>query len=171
HGLPAWGLVDNAGQLRPVARTFAFLVRLFKDARGGSFTPGDLYDHKAGIFRAVVDKPGARITVLWNQTGADATYRLPAHAASATLYDKFGRRRTITPRGSVYVLSLPGGHDFTNPYDHRLPTVGGDPSIVVETTARQTALRVDQASASRVTTRRRRQTGAVCRCRRGYMCP
>ena len=136
HGLPAWGLVNNAGQERPVARTFHFLVQLFKDAHGGSYTPGKLYGGKAGIFKAVVHKPGARITVLWNQTGAASRYRLPARAAHATLYDKFGNARTIKPRGGAYVLSLPGGHDFTNPYDHRVPTVGGDPAIVVEATGR-----------------------------------
>jgi hypothetical protein len=83
----------------------------------------------------VVYKPGARISVLWNQTGSKATYRLPAHAAQATLYDKFGTPRTIKPRGGAYVLPLPGGHDFTNPHDPRMPTVGGDPAIVVEATA------------------------------------
>jgi hypothetical protein len=135
HGLPAWGLVNNAGQERPVARTFHFLIQLFKDAHGGAYTPGKLYGGKAGIFKVVVHKPGARITVLWNQTGSKATYRLPARAAQATLYDKFGKARMITPRGGAYVLPLPGGHDFTNPFDQRMPTVGGDPAIVVEATA------------------------------------
>jgi hypothetical protein len=134
HGLPAWGLVNNAGQERPVARTFHFLIRLFKDAHGGSYTPGTLYDHKAGIFKVVVHKAGERITVLWDQTGAGARYRLRAHAAQATLYNKFGNARTIKPHGGAYVLSLRGGHDFTDPYDHRVPTVGGDPAIVVEAT-------------------------------------
>jgi hypothetical protein len=132
HGLPAWGLVNNAGQERPVARTFHFLVQLFKDATGGSYTPGSKLDHKAGVFKVVVDKPGERITVLWNQDGARARYKLPAHAAQATLYDKFGNARTIQPRGGAYVLSLRGGRDFTNPFDPRIPTVGGDPAIVVE---------------------------------------
>jgi hypothetical protein len=132
HGLPAWGLVNNAGQERPVARTFHFLVRLFKNATGGSYTPGNKLDHKAGIFKVVVHKPGARITVLWNQDGARARYKLPARARQAILYDKFGNARRITPRNGVYVLSLPGGHDFTNPFDPRIPTVGGDPAIVVE---------------------------------------
>jgi hypothetical protein len=132
HGLPAWGLVNNAGQERPVARTFHFLVHLFKDARGGSYTPGKKLDHKAGVFKVVIDKPGERITVLWNQDGASASYKLPAQTTQATLYDKFGNASTITARNGVYVFSLPGGQDFTNPFDPRIPTVGGDPAIVVE---------------------------------------
>lgn len=134
HGLPAWGLVNNAGQERPVARTFHFLIWLFKGASGGSYTPGDQLDHKAGVFKVVVDKPGAQITVLWNQSGTGTAYRLAAHATSATLYDKFGDATTLTPKDGAYTLTLPGGHDFTNPYDHRIPTVGGDPAIVVEST-------------------------------------
>jgi hypothetical protein len=108
------------------------LVQLFKNARGGSYTAGNKLDHKAGVFKVVVDKPGERITVLWNQGGARVRYKLPAHAVQASLYDKFGNAITITPRNGVYVLSLPGGHDFTNPFDPRIPTVGGDPAIVVE---------------------------------------
>lgn len=132
HGLPAWGLVNNDGQLRPVGRAFAFLVRLFRGARGGSYTPGNQFDHKGGVFKVVDDKPGERITVLWNQSGALVVYKLIAHAQQATHYDKYGVARTIRPHGGVYTLALPGGHDFTNPYDHRVPTVGGDPAIVVE---------------------------------------
>ncbi len=135
HGLPAWGLVSNNGTLKPVARTFHFLIDLFRGATGGSYTPGDKLDHKAGVFKVVVDKPGERITVLWNQDGSSATYKLPAHATSATLYDKYGNARTIKPSSGAYMFDLPGGHDFTNPYDHRIPTVGGDPAIVVESTA------------------------------------
>lgn len=152
HGLPAWGLINNDGQLRPVGRTFHFLIAVFKGALGGSYTAGDLLDGKAGVFKIVIDKPGERITVLWNQTGVSAsyhppardsrgavydstgaaTYTLTAHAARAILYDKLGNATTITPRDGAYVLHLAGGNDFTNPYDPRVPTVGGDPAIVVE---------------------------------------
>ena len=79
-----------------------------------------------------MNKPGARITVLWNQDGAAASYKLPAHANDATVYDKYGAAHTITATGGAYDFTLPGGHDFTNPYDNRMPTVGGDPAIVVE---------------------------------------
>jgi len=130
------GLVAAAGRFRPVAYTFRFLVGLFKDATGGpgAYTPGDLLDHKSGVFKVVLTKPGERITVLWNQSGTAATYTLPAHAAGATRYDKFGAATTVVPQGSVYRFDLPGGRDYTNPYDPRIPTVGGDPVILVEPT-------------------------------------
>jgi len=35
----------------------------------------------------------------------------------------------------VYRFDLPGGRDYTNPYDPRIPTVGGDPVILVEPTS------------------------------------
>jgi len=128
------GLVNATGQFRPVAYTFRFLVGLLRDATAGpgAYTPGDLLDHKSGVFKVVLTKPGERITVLWNQSGTAATYTLPAHAAGATRYDKFGAATPVTPQGGVYRFDLPGGRDYTNPYDPRIPTVGGDPVILVE---------------------------------------
>ena len=127
-----WGLINSAGWPRPCTCTYRFLTQLFKGARGGTYTPGNKLGHKSGVFTVVVNKPGARITVLWNQDGADTTYTLPAHASHATRYDKFGNARPVTPSGGVYTFALPGGRDFTNIYDSRIPTVGGDPIILVE---------------------------------------
>jgi hypothetical protein len=202
------GLVSNridpvlrVNWLRPVGYTFRFLVTLFKDAYGGSYTAGELYPYphiggKAGVFKVVTFTPGERITVLWNQTGAHApytprrqtndgitydahdnivlpmrdrqgvsydryataTYRLPAYAARATVYDKYGnavtlregqtveinnrgydgslrpvaQRTTISERHGVYVVQLRGGETYSDPDDPRIPTVGGDPVIIVE---------------------------------------
>jgi len=93
-GLAALGLVSNRvvnGQhvLRPIGRSFTFLVSLLKGANGGSYTPGALYPDpysggKAGVFKVVTYKPGARITVLYNQLGAHPTYTAPYHTDPAT---------------------------------------------------------------------------------------
>ena len=175
-GLPAWGLVNNQNQLRPVAHTFRFLIDLFKDPtivnpdtdKGeytGSYTAGDLVPdatdglNKAGVFKvALTRKDGGHITVLWNQTGqvtdpiakklltlpvttpggthyaADgtATYHLKAHRDSAIVYDKCGAAKTIAAKGGYYTFTLQPGVDFTNQFDRRVPTVGGDPVIVTE---------------------------------------
>jgi len=214
-GLAALGLVSNRvvdGQhvLRPVGRTFTFLVGLLKGAEGGTYTKGELYPDpyiggKAGVFKVVTDKPGARITVLYNQLGAHptytapyhtdpatpgvqydakdfivlplrdaqgvrydraatATYTLAAHATQATVYDKYGNAVTLTEgetkainthdvdpsgrpvpglapttislRHGVYTVQLRGGRTYSNPADPRIPTVGGDPVIIVEKTGR-----------------------------------
>jgi hypothetical protein len=211
HGLAAMGLVSNridprTGQhwLRPVAYTFRFLVYLLKGATGGTYTTGELYPDpliggKAGVYKVVINKPGAKITVLWNQLGAHptyatpfgraagvtydahdlivlplrdpegvsydrfatATYRLPAHATSATIYDKFGNAvtlqegqtivinnrdetgaekpethpTTISLSHGVYTVQLRGGITYSNRFDPRIPTVGGDPVIIVEPTS------------------------------------
>jgi hypothetical protein len=210
HGLPPMGIVSNGldpktGQhlVRPIGATFAFLVKLFKDATGGSYSAGELYPTpliggKAGVFQVVINKPGARITVLWNQLGAHptytppynrvdgvtydahdlivlplrdpegvsydgaatATYNLPAHATTATIYDKFGNaatlhdgqtitinnhdengavlpeahQTTISLSHGIYTVQLQGGVTYSNPSDPRLPTVGGDPVIIDEAT-------------------------------------
>jgi len=214
-GLAALGLVSNRvvdGQhvLRPVGRTFTFLVGLLKGAEGGTYTKGELYPDpyiggKAGVFKVVTNKPGARITVLYNQLGAHptytapyhtdpatpgvqydakdfivlplrdaqgvrydraatATYTLAAHATQATVYDKYGNAVTLTEgetkainthdvdpsgrpvpglapttislRHGVYTVQLRGGRTYSNPADPRIPTVGGDPVIIVEKTGR-----------------------------------
>jgi hypothetical protein len=210
HGLPAMGMVSNridptTGQhwVRPVGYTFRFLLQLFQGATGGSYTKGELYPDpliggKAGVYTVVISKPGARITVLWNQLGAHptytqpfgrtdgviydahdlivlplrdpqgvsydryatATYHLPAHATTATIYDKFGNAltlhagqtltinnrdehgamvaethpTTISLSHGVYTVQLRGGITYSNPSDPRIPTVGGDPVIIVEST-------------------------------------
>jgi len=208
HGQPAMGLVSNVIDpatdkpwLTPVAHTFRFLVKLLKGTSGGTYTKGDLYPDpiiggKAGVFKVVTFKPGARITVLWNQLGAHpsytarkstikgvtydannfivlplrdpngvsydrnatATYSLSAHAVTAIIYDKFGnsvtihedqtvevnnhdaagivRREahptTVSLSHGVYKVQLRGGITYSNPADPRIPTVGGDPVIIVE---------------------------------------
>jgi hypothetical protein len=210
HGLPAMGMVSNRIDpqtrqhwLRPVGYTFRFLAQLFKGATGGTYAKGELYPDpiiggKAGVYTVVINKPDARITVLWNQLGAHptytipfgrangvtydardfivlplrdpqgisydrfatATYHLPAHATMATIYDKFGNSATlhegqtitinnrdengavkpethpttISLSHGVYTVQLRGGITYSNAADPRIPTVGGDPVIVVEST-------------------------------------
>ncbi len=215
-GLAALGLISNRvvdGQhvLRPVGRAFKFLVKLLKGAAGGSYTKGELYPDpyiggKAGVFKVVTAKPGARITVLYNQLGAHpvytppyhsdpqtpgvqydakdfivlplrdaqgvrydraatATYTLAATAHEATIYDKYGNattlregqtrainthdtnpdgtpvaglaRTTISLTHGVYTVQLRGGRTYSNPADPRIPTVGGDPVVIVEKTGAQ----------------------------------
>ena len=89
---------------------------------------------------------------------ATATYALSAHAATAIIYDKFGysmrihegqtvevnnhdaggtiRREahptTVSLSHGVYQVQLRGGLTYSNPADPRIPTVGGDPVIIVE---------------------------------------
>ncbi len=89
-----------------------------------------------------------------------ATYALRARAAEATVYDKFGNatvlrpgdtktindrdmapdgspargraRTTISFKAGYYYVQLRGGRSYTNPFDRRIPTVGGDPVVIVE---------------------------------------
>ncbi len=83
-GLAALGLVSNRmvnGQhwVRPYGQTYTFLTTLLNGFQGGSYTKGELYPDpyiggKAGVFKVVCTKPGARITVLYNVLGAHDTY-------------------------------------------------------------------------------------------------
>lgn len=91
---------------------------------------------------------------------ATATYTLPTGVTQATVYDKYGHASLLrvgqrmpintlnwdgTPLKGLpttaiqlthgaYRVQLRGGTTFTNPADPRIPTVGGDPVIIVEST-------------------------------------
>ena len=164
-GLAALGLVSNRvvdGQhvLRPVGRTFTFLVGLLKGAEGGTYTKGELYPDpyiggKAGVFKVVTDKPGARITVLYNQLGAHPTYTAPYHTDPATpgvQYDakdfivlplrdaqgvRYDRAATATYTLAAHATQATVYDKYGNPADPRIPTVGGDPVVIVEKTGAQ----------------------------------
>ncbi len=130
------GLVDCASPLRPFARTYAFMGRLYQGVTDGVVTQGDRVDGKAGIFKVVLRAPGRRITVLWNQGGDTRVYRLRLGDPHPVRYTKYGDARPIAVRSGAYTAVLGGNDDFTDPYDPRMPVVGGDPVIVVERTGR-----------------------------------
>ena len=83
-GLAALGLVSNRtvngkNWVRPYGQSYKFLTTLLNGFQGGSYTKGELYPDpyiggKAGVFKVVCAKPGARITVLYNQLGAHGAY-------------------------------------------------------------------------------------------------
>ena len=116
HGLAPLGIVNNAGQERPYGHTFQFLVKLFRgatahvdttpDRSDPAYHPGELYAdqivksqpavlYKAGVFKVVCDKPGQRVTVLWNQFGplnkaAEPAYTRGAYADGSRHYNLAG---------------------------------------------------------------------------------
>ncbi len=127
-------------------------------------TPGVRYDAKDFVVLPLRDAQGVRY-----DRNATATYTLAARATQATIYDKYGNaltlkegqtkainthdttpngtpvaglaRTTISLRHGVYTVQLRGGRTYSNPADPRIPTVGGDPVIIVEPTGGHGAAR------------------------------
>jgi len=120
-------------------------------------TPGVTYDATDNIVLPLTDAQGVHY-----DRAATATYTVAAQARAATVYDKYGNAVTLkdgetiainthdtTPAGTpvdglapttislthgVYTVQLRGGRTYSNPADPRIPTVGGDPVIIVEKT-------------------------------------
>ena len=114
-------------QARPRANRPEDLVNLFSGVTGGRLHLGAA----AGIDTVTLEKPGATITVVWDQRPAAATARIPAGPGTA-VYDKFGEQLPIRPQDGALTLHLAGSTDNTNSADPRDYVVGGSPLIVVQ---------------------------------------
>jgi hypothetical protein len=126
-GLP-FGLVRNDGSLRPAFFAYKTVVNLFTGVTSGSWRP----DLATGIYTVVLHKPGAVITVVWDQKPVATTATVPALHATAALYDKFGKLSTIQAKNGVFTLPLEPATDNSDNADPNDYVVGGSPLILVQ---------------------------------------
>ncbi|HWE60849.1 MAG TPA: hypothetical protein VHB98_03985, partial [Chloroflexota bacterium] len=122
------GLLRNDGTPRPALFAYRAAASLFAGVTGGTVQLGS----SGGIASVVLQRPGERITVLWDQRPAATVARLQAHAPRAMVYDKFGQAKGIRAVHGTYTLRLTGATDNTNPANPRDYVIGGSPWIVVE---------------------------------------
>lgn len=127
-----YGLTTNAGGLRRIVKTYAFMNWLMRGVTGGTATNGAQFDGKGGVFKVVLHGPRERITILWNQSARKQTVHLALGDPQAVSYSKYGQLLPLVKIPGASVLTLKGNDDFTNQYDPRIPVVGGDPAIIVE---------------------------------------
>jgi hypothetical protein len=84
-----------------------------------------------GAKAVVLQAPDARITVVWARGARPVTARLQAAAGTATVYNREGVAREMTPNGGWYQVDLPRAtHNTAGRAD--LYQIGGPPWIVVE---------------------------------------
>lgn len=145
-GTPAeyYGLVSNAGELRPGYTAYQTAAKYFSDTKLA--TRVNLWRNGSADVKGVdiitlYGTPYGKITLTWNYDGGSAKQvRIRSGTTSAILMDKLGRQRPITPRDGVYVLDAPAATNsnnfdcFTsrgcNPNDF---IIGGEPAILIET--------------------------------------
>ncbi len=84
------------------------------------------------IYTVVLRKPGATLTVVWDQRPTAATARIAAQGPTAAVYDKFGQHTTTHARDGFFSLSLRPSTDNTNSANPKDYVVGGSPLIVVQ---------------------------------------
>jgi hypothetical protein len=88
------------------------------------------------VVRIELEREGELITVVWTMAPRPMTVTVAAHAQAATLVDKYGAERSITPDGGAYRLTLAPATANTVPDDPSRYLIGGDPILIVETLGR-----------------------------------
>lgn len=149
-----YGLVRNDGTPRPAYTAYQVAVRALSNVQdaqyfwSGSATPPTedeitalLASTKAypqfvwpGALNGVrMKRDNDRVTALWNASAASLAVGVPSGAATATVVDKYGQRRTVRRQSDgAFHLTLAAATNNTDARDERLILVGGDPVILIE---------------------------------------
>jgi hypothetical protein len=122
------GLVRNNGTVRPAFYAYRTVSLLLSGVTDGSIA----INKHTGVYMVTLHKPGALITVAWDQNAEPAAISVAATGATAMLYDKFDRAQRVGATGGHYRLSLPGATDNSNTADPTVYVVGGSPLILVQ---------------------------------------
>ncbi len=123
-----FGLVRDDRTLRPAYVAFQVATTYLV-----SPTMVTSVNYSGGVRRVTFwGTPRGKISVLWNTVPTATVFSYPATLPTATLVDRWGVTRTITPSDGVYTLTLPGAtaNNGVSPSDY---IIGGEPYLVIET--------------------------------------
>lgn len=123
-----FGLVRNNGTVRPAFYAYRTVAMLFADVTAGHIA----VDARTGAYEVTLYKPGAVITVAWDQRPLAASVSIPAIAGSATLVNKYGATSQVEALHGRYQFALApatGNTDTANPKDY---VIGGSPIILMQ---------------------------------------
>jgi len=97
-----FGLVRNDGSVRPAYYAFKTVSTYFSHATDGTLS----VDPPTGVYEVVLHRPGATITVLWDQKPLAAVVTIAAISPSALVVDKLGQSHRVVAQGGHYVFHL-----------------------------------------------------------------
>jgi hypothetical protein len=158
NGQPAefFGLISNEGGARPGYQAYKAAVDMFSSSQLATrLNTGRTIKNRNSKGVEMISLWGTtrgRLTVAWNaEGGSPVTASIPALTGSATLLDKYGRQTgTVTAQGGVYKVPLAAATNNNNfncytprgcdPDDY---VMGGNPVILVESTAAVPAVAID----------------------------
>ena len=126
-----FGLIRNDRSQRPAYAAYRTAATLYAGVTSGSLR----IDPASGVYTVTLRKPGATISVVWDQSPTAASVQIPALGGTATAYDALGAARTVAPAGGVYDLRLEPAAGNTNSHDPRDYVMGGPPVILVQQSA------------------------------------
>ena len=153
NGDEYWGLTRNDGSLRPAYVAYQVAVKYLQGVRaavyswaGSQVPPSEQeittllasntnryqWPWPAPVNTVVLDRPGQRVTVIWNASPQPVQVALPATGRAAQLVDKYGQARPLVASNGAYPLTLEPSRNNSDPRDTTLYLVGGSPWIVVE---------------------------------------
>jgi hypothetical protein len=121
-----FGLMTNNYTLRPSYRTLQIVTSLVHD-----IVAVRREIRQGVIITYLVRSDGARITILYSETGTGLNLTLEAHQTAAVVITATGGSSTVRANNGVYTVTLPTarGRDFSRAEQY---AVGGPPLIVVE---------------------------------------
>jgi hypothetical protein len=122
-----FGLIRNDGTARPALAAYRTAATLFDGVTSGTIG----FNSATGVYTVKLKKPGAQVTVLWDQHPTAASRAVPA-PGKTRFYDKFGQPLTFTVRHGAATIKLDGATGNTNSSDRSDYVIGGNPVIVVQ---------------------------------------
>jgi len=132
---------NTADHLYHDAKDMIVLPTVDKDGKPATDWAGVSYDVHATATYTFKAAPGVGTATVYDKYGHATTIRAGDKPVEVDRLDYDGRplphvtpatRMTIQLRGGRYTVRLRGGTTYSNPADPRIPTVGGDPVVVVE---------------------------------------
>jgi hypothetical protein len=121
-----FGLVRNDFTVRPAFLAYRTAATLFSGVTGGTITENTA----TGVYRVLLRRPGAILTVLWDQHPQPAAVTI-AVPRGTLIFDKFGELVPFTAQHGRVTLALAGATGNTNSANPADYVIGGNPLIVV----------------------------------------
>lgn len=131
---------------RPVAAAYQLLAEVFGRHPFTSSSHLGLNDPVTAIFFQRSNND--RIVVMWNNTFEPLSYALAAKGTEAAVYSLNGTMTILPATGGKYTFNLKPATDFSYPglEPDRTTAIGGEPIILVESTAASDAAPTNDAS-------------------------
>jgi hypothetical protein len=123
-----FGLLRNNKTARPEYYAYQAATALYDGVTGGTIH----YDKTSGVYIVTLHKPGATLTVAWDQRPTAQTVSIPALAGRATAYDKFGNGNAVRAKGGAYHFTLAPSTDNSDPADPKDYVIGGSPVVLMQ---------------------------------------
>jgi hypothetical protein len=120
-----WGVMTAAGTPRQGYVAYQVAAEYL------SHSQALVHDPSAQLERFVFYQAGRRVVLLWNRSGQDHAFSVPAGHPNATLVDWMGQQSSLSPLGGAWSGTVPGA-GYNRGIDPKNAVVGGPPELLVE---------------------------------------